>query len=169
MRRRPEPELMDAPEQARAYAGADLSEPNRFFVERVLEHLDAPAGRLIDLGCGPGDICLRLARARSGWHITGLDAGVNMLALARAARDSAGLHEGVSFVHARLPEHGLSGRFDAIVSNSLLHHLVEPMTLRRAISELASPGAFVRVVDLHRPRDATTAQALVGECSGRRP
>ena len=169
MRRRPEPELMDAAEQARAYAEADFSEPNRHFVERALEHLDAGAGRLIDLGCGPGDICVRLARALPGWQVTGLDAGANMLALARAVRDEAGLREQVRLVHARLPDHGVDERFDAVVSNSLLHHLPDPMTLWRTIRELAAPGAFVQVMDLHRPPDAATAQAVVDEYAAGEP
>ena len=36
MQRTPEPELMDAPEQARAYAEADFSEGNQGFVDRFV-------------------------------------------------------------------------------------------------------------------------------------
>ena len=162
MQRVPEPELMDAPEQARAYAEADFSEPNSLFVEFALSHLsDTPSGRLVDLGCGPGDICLRLARALPGWHITGLDAGPNMLALAREALASNKLSDRVEFIHAHLPDHSLTGRFEAVVSNSLLHHLPEPSTLWNTVAALAAPGAFVQVMDLHRPVDKHTAAELV--------
>ncbi len=164
MQRVPEPELMDAPAQARAYAEADFSEPNALFVERALSHLDhAGSGQLLDLGCGPGDICLRFARRLPGWRITGLDAGPNMLALANKALDASELGERVEFVLARLPAHPFSQRFDAVVSNSLLHHLPDPMALWHAIVELAAPGAYIQVMDLHRPPDRESAAALVAE------
>jgi trans-aconitate methyltransferase len=170
MQRVPEPELMDAPEQARAYAEADFSEPNALFVAQALSHLGTTgSGRLLDLGCGPGDICLRFARALPDWHITGLDAGPNMLALARAALEATDLAQRVEFVQAQLPAHSLDPGFDAIVSNSLLHHLPDPMILWQAVADLAAPGAFVQVMDLHRPGDRRAAATLVEQHAAGEP
>ena len=77
MERRPEPELMDSEAQTVAYAEADFSESNTLFTEHFLAAFaDLPdAGHMIDLGCGPADICIRLAKRLPGWRITGLDAG----------------------------------------------------------------------------------------------
>jgi hypothetical protein len=63
MERIVEPELMDDEAQARAYAEADFEEPNARFVALYREFVGAlPAGAaVLDLGCGPGDITLRLA------------------------------------------------------------------------------------------------------------
>ena len=170
MQRVPEPELMDAPEQARAYAEADFSEPNTLFVDQALSHLDSTGGgRLVDLGCGPGDICLRFARALPEWYIVGLDAGPNMLTIARAALEASELRDRVEFVQAYLPDHPLNGRFDAVVSNSLLHHLPDPMTLWQTVATLAAPGAFVQVMDLHRPADLEVARNLVDEHAAGEP
>ena len=90
MDRRPEPELMDSEAQTHAYAVADFSDANALFTESFLERFaDLPAqGALIDLGCGPADICLRLAERLPAWRITGLDAGENMLRRAREAIES---------------------------------------------------------------------------------
>jgi hypothetical protein len=63
MQRRPEPELMDTVEQARAYAEADFSEPNALFLRLLAEQAGRPGGRrALDLGCGPADIVIRLLR-----------------------------------------------------------------------------------------------------------
>ena len=63
MQRIPEPELMDEAEQARAYAQADFAEPNQRFVDCFeAEFPELQQGAVLDLGCGPGDIVLRLAR-----------------------------------------------------------------------------------------------------------
>lgn len=164
MHRIPEPELMDAPEQARAYAEADFSEPNQLFTDAVRANVDPDAGgRLIDLGCGPGDICLRLATALPTWHITGLDAGPNMLALARQAVARAGLEHRIELQCARLPEACPPGPFDAVVSNSLLHHLPDPMSLWHSVARLAGPGGYVQIMDLHRPDSTARAHWLVDQ------
>lgn len=172
MERRPEPELMDAPEQVKAYAAADFAEPNARFVDAVLELMASPAesGELVDLGCGPGDICIRLARALPGWSLTGIDAGPNMIARGRRAVEAAGLDDRIRLQENRLPDPGLpEGRFDAVVSNSLLHHLADPMALWDSVMQLARAGAWVLVMDLHRPDTPREAARLVDEHAAGEP
>lgn len=174
MKRTPEPELMDDPEQARAYAAADFAEPHERFVALLRERLRAlPAGgRALDLGCGPGDPTLRLARALPGWRIDGLDGSGAMLALAREAAEGAGLAARVRFHAGRLPEApaALAGqRFELVFSNSLLHHLPDPALLWDAVRRFAAPGASVFVMDLLRPPSARAARALVGHYAAGEP
>src|SRR5438094_644174 len=58
-----EPELMDDAAQALAYARADFADVNRGFVDRFRTMFPDLAGsRVVDLGCGPADIPIRLAR-----------------------------------------------------------------------------------------------------------
>ncbi len=169
MQRIPEPELMDEPAQARAYAEADFSEPNALFVSHFLSLAPPPTGRLIDLGCGPGDICIRLAGALPGWSIVGLDAGPNMLALADDAVRLAGLADQIELVLARLPELAVTGPFDALVSNSLLHHLPDPMLLWQAIGKLGASGSLVQVMDLSRPESETEVHQIVATHAASEP
>ena len=72
MQRQLEPELMLEEAQAIAYAEADFEEPHsacvRLFQEVVGARLPMEAA-LWDLGCGPGDITLRLALANPGYRI----------------------------------------------------------------------------------------------------
>jgi len=64
--RQAEPELMDLPEEAEAYARADFSAVNQAFVERVLELAgERVAAIVVDLGTGPGifdSACIREKR-----------------------------------------------------------------------------------------------------------
>jgi len=165
MKRRPEPELMDGEAQTLAYAEADFNESNSLFTERFLTRFkDLPeSGRLADLGCGPGDITLRLAHALPGWRLTGFDAGPNMLRHAQRRLDSESLAPRVSFRLAYLPDATLtSAAWDAVVSNSLLHHLPDPQVLWDSVIQLAAPGAAVQIMDLMRPDSEAQAQELVG-------
>jgi len=164
MQRTPEPELMDAPDQARAYAEADFSEGNQNFVDRFVDLVDSSRiapGTVIDLGCGPGDICIRLARALPTWRVIGLDAGPNMLALAAEAVEQADLTDRIELTLDHLPCRLPASALHAIVSNSLLHHLPEPMSLWKTIAEQAAPGCVIQVMDLHRPESTEAARALV--------
>ena len=165
MKRTPEPELMDSPVQTRAYADADFSDSNALFVTQFMEgipDLDR-SGRLVDLGCGPADICIRLTDVLPGWRITGLDAGENMLRRAAEAIERAGKQDRIELRLSHLPDTGLeAGSFDVVLSNSLLHHLPEPMTLWESVRSLGRAGAAVTIMDLRRPASEEQAEALVG-------
>ena len=65
---------------------------------------DLGQGRVVDLGCGPGDITLRVLRVCPGWSVDALDGSPAMLALARQAADTAGLAARVRFIKAILPQ-----------------------------------------------------------------
>lgn len=164
LKRRPEPELMDSEVQTLAYADADFEEANSLFTQSFTDFFTSlPAsGRMADLGCGPGDIAIRMARAFPGWSVTGLDAGENMLKRAGERLVGQDLQSRVSFRLSYLPDETLEkNAWDAVISNSLLHHLPDPQVLWKSISELGAPGAAVQVMDLMRPESHEDAQRLV--------
>jgi SAM-dependent methyltransferase len=165
LRRTPEAEeLMDAPAQARAYADTDFSASNRLFVERFRTLCPAGfAGRALDLGCGPGDIPLRLARAFPDAAIDAVDGAEAMLAIAReAAADEPQVGARIRWLRAYLPSTGLeTSAYDAVLSNSLLHHMADPLDLWRAVRDCARPGAAVLVMDLARPADEAEVERLL--------
>ncbi|NIR58428.1 MAG: class I SAM-dependent methyltransferase [Gammaproteobacteria bacterium] len=163
MERIPEPELMDDPAQARAYAEADFEAPHSRFIELFAQAFPgARPQRVLDLGCGPGDITTRFARAHGDCLIDGIDGAPAMLEHARRARAAAGLENRIRLTRARLP-HGAppDTGYDTLISNSLLHHLAEPMHLWEALRLHAAPGARIFVMDLMRPQDRAEAGALV--------
>jgi SAM-dependent methyltransferase len=164
MDRIPEPELMLDEAQARAYASADFAEPHDRCVDLLRAKLRElpPSGRALDLGCGPGDMTLRLARALPGWSIDAVDGSPAMLDLAHGAAAEAGIESRVRFHRAVLPRDPLPGRdYQLVFSNSLLHHLADPMDLWSAVRRAGMPGAFVFVMDLLRPARESEARALV--------
>ena len=164
MERIPEPELMNGEAQALAYARADFDEPHRRVIALLHERLaDLPAGgAALDLGCGPADISVRFARAYPGWTVDGLDGSAPMLALGRQAVEQARLASRVRLVQAYLPDgEAPRPRYDLVLSNSLLHHLGDPLVLWRSVHRWAAPGAAVFVVDLLRPASEAEARDLV--------
>ncbi|MBK1702319.1 class I SAM-dependent methyltransferase [Thiococcus pfennigii] len=173
MKRRPEPELMDEAEQARAYALEDFSEPNARFIELLREFATAPIDdvQALDLGCGPADIVIRFLRARPRARCDALDGSAAMLEHARAALAKLpGVAQRCRLICDRLPSPQLPrGHYDLILSNSLLHHLHDPQVLWRTLAEVGKPGAQVLVMDLMRPASAAWVEALVETYAGGSP
>jgi SAM-dependent methyltransferase len=166
-RRVPEPELMEAPAQARAYSEADFSAAHDRVVELLVDRMPVAtaAARAVDLGCGPADVTARLAAALPATAFVGLDAGPRMLALGRERLNRLGLDDRVELRLAHLPLTGgglaALGSFDLVTSNSLLHHLDDPAVLWTTVAAVGSPGAVVHVVDLLRPVDDEEVDHLV--------
>jgi cyclopropane fatty-acyl-phospholipid synthase-like methyltransferase len=171
MDRVPEPELMDEPAQALAYACADFSAPHDAFVARFRRCFpDFGGSEVLDLGCGPADVTIRFARAYPHARLTGVDGAAAMLELGRQAVATAGLAARIRLTQMRLPAANLPGsRYDALISNSLLHHLADPVVLWDAVRAAAAAAAAVFVMDLLRPPSREAAVALVNLHAGDAP
>jgi SAM-dependent methyltransferase len=174
MDRTPEPELMDEPAQAAAYAEADFEAPHSRFVELLLGRFPAEAlgDHVLDLGCGPADITVRVARAVPTAQFDGVDGAAAMLdeGRARLEREPDALSDRIRLVHDRLPDATLPrAAYSAILSNSLLHHLHDPDVLWRSVTRYGAPGALVFVMDLRRPDSEDAVDRLVAEHAAGEP
>jgi ubiquinone/menaquinone biosynthesis C-methylase UbiE len=110
------------------------------------------------------DVCSSdlLAKTASQVRVTGVDASPAMLELGRKALSAAGVGGRVELLCGRLPGLPLpEGGFDAVLSNSLAHHLPDATDLWREVARLAAPGGFVYVMDLLRPESPQRAKAIV--------
>jgi trans-aconitate methyltransferase len=170
VQRVPEDELMDTPQNAQAYAEVDFSEPNSRFVASFADKFPGFDGRsILDLGCGPGDIAIRLALRYPAAKVTGLDGAGAMIDIARrvVARDGLADRVDARRWHIGREVNPVAPRkFDAVVSNSLLHHMSDPLEFWQAVRFSAAPGAAVLVMDLFRPPSRHAAETIVETYAG---
>lgn len=157
-----EPEVMDTEEEAVAYDHMDHSEVNDLLVARFLE-LGA-RGKVLDLGTGPAHIPILLAQRSNAVEIEALDAASEMLVIARRNVARAGLAHRIQLVlgdakRLPYPDH----TFDAILSNSIVHHLPDPRPFFAEIRRVAKPGATILLRDLRRPWDRAELDRIVEE------
>ena len=171
MERLPEPELMLDEEQARAYAEADFSVPHQMFVRLFRERFGPQlSGKVLDLGCGPADITVRFAKAYPEVEIHGVDGSPSMLRYGERRLQREGLQHRIKLILGRIPEIELpESRYDAVIVNSLLHHLPRPEILWEEIKRWARPKAKVFVMDLLRPSSQEEARALVEKYAALEP
>lgn len=97
--------------------------------------------RIVEVGCGTGQMCLFLAR--SDRLVVGADLTRASLRLGAAAARRFGL-ERVRFVETDLWRPGLrTGSFDVVYSAGVLHHTPDPRASFARIAQLARPGGVV--------------------------
>ncbi len=162
MQRVLEPEAMDTPEEAHGYQQMDHSAANRSVVERFLQLGGAACTRVIDLGTGPGDIPILLAQQAAKPRIVAVDLAEEMLKLARPKLAPLGLQHRIEFVRADVkalpyPDHS----FDGVFSNTILHHIPDPLPFLRETARILRPGGVLLIRDLFRPATPEAAHALV--------
>ena len=155
----PEPEVMDDSGEVEAYssaaAQAHLDAIDNTFIEHALRLVRGSGqGRALDIGTGPGQIVIKLARRMALWNFAGVDRSPGMIGQARAnlaVADDA-VRARVAFETAdgnRLPFPDSS--FDLVMCNSVLHHLAEPEKLLSEMGRLAGASGAILLRDLRRP------------------
>ncbi len=160
MERELEPEVMDTAGESDAYDAMDHSAANAAFVDRLVEL--AATGRMLDIGTGPGHVpplvCDRIADA----HVVGIDLARTMLVHARRRAQSSAFASRIEYRHAdgkRLDFPNAS--FDVVFSNTVLHHIPEPVQLLREARRVLRPGGALLIRDLFRPETPERARELV--------
>ena len=169
MQRILEPELMDDPVQAAAYASADFSDPHGLFINKFREVFPGSSitGHVLDLGCGPADISVRFAEAYPACHIYGVDGARAMLTEGQAAIKRRGLEQRIKLIYGVIPDLELPQIiYQIIMSNSLLHHLHDPLVLWKYIKKISSCDTQIFIMDLIRPYTCHDADKLVNTYCG---
>lgn len=176
MKRQPEPELMLDPLQAKAYAQADFAAPHQMIADQFAGCFPGLqlTGEVLDLGCGAADLLIRFARnwPRATFH--GVDGSAAMVAEGLRLIKQERLEGSITLLEQQLSQLQLpTQNYQAIISNSLLHHLHHPELLWRTVREIASPGSHGRVAiyitDLARPASEQQAEQMVEQYSGAEP
>ena len=159
LRRIPEAEVMDDSGEVEAYASAaaqaHLEKIDDTFVAHALRLVRGrERGRALDIGTGPGQIVIKLARRLTLWKFMGVDRSASMIDQARANLAAAGgeLAGRVDFSVADGNRLGFPpASFDFVMCNSVLHHLDDPKNLFSEMARLAKPNGALLLRDLRRP------------------
>jgi cyclopropane fatty-acyl-phospholipid synthase-like methyltransferase len=165
-----EPEVMDSAEEARDYDEMDHREVNARFAgdfQTAARAAGLPENaRVLDLGTGTAQIPIEIANREPEIRITAIDLAEEMLKLARRNVERAGLTGRITLrcVDAK----DLSGElaFDAVISNSIVHHIPEPRSVFEAMRQATRAGGLLFVRDLLRPESESELDRLVEMYAG---
>jgi ubiquinone/menaquinone biosynthesis C-methylase UbiE len=162
-----EPEVMDTERDAVEYDGMDFTDVNLSFALRAAG-LAPLTGTVLDVGTGTARIpILFLQQSGSALSVHAVDLSAEMLKLAAQHVERAGLSARITLHRADgkvLPF--ADGRFDMVMSNSLVHHLPEPRLFFSEVARIVRPGGAVFVRDLRRPESTRELEGLVQQHAG---
>ena len=110
---------------------------------RLLDSAIPGDARVVEVGCGTGQMSLFLARADR--LVVGADLTRASLRLGAEAARRFGV-TGIQFVETDLHRPGLAaGAFDVVYCSGVLHHTPDPAAAFAAITRLARPGGLIVV------------------------
>lgn len=104
--------------------------------------------RVLEIGCGTGNLTIRAKRAQQGAEVVGSDP--DPLALARANRKSKRLN-GIQFEQSHAQQLPYKdGEFDRVLSSMMLHHLPDDAKAAAAAEtfRVLRPGGRLHLVDI---------------------
>ena len=166
-----EPEVMNDLQEAIEYHDMDFTEVNRAFVRDLLAFAaqeDRTLGRdILDLGTGTARIPVELCLQAPSLRVMAADASSEMLELAR-------YHIEINHMLDRIQLHRTDAKklvfgpsfFDAVISNSLVHHLPQSDAFFAEALRVLRPGGLLFVRDLFRPASQEQVEALVAQHVG---
>ncbi len=147
-----EPEEMAGAEEAAEYDRMDFSATDNVFAQRAAE-LARPGGWIIDIGCGNAKIPLAIAVLAPESPVCAVEMSNEMLAV--AARNRASGPDGARRVvllrgdAKNLPI--ADGSASLVISNSLIHHIPDPLSVFSEIARMVGDYGRILVRDLVRP------------------
>jgi len=165
-----EPEVMDTATEAVDYDSMDHSTVNRVFVDDLLRFTggDSDAKDVLDLGTGTALIPLQLLATDNRFNsVIACDLSIEMLKLAVAHVENQQLIPKIlpAFCDCkRLPVSDIS--CDMVMSNSIIHHIPEPVTVFHEIRRVIKPGGHIFIRDLMRPKTSDQVEQFVVQDAG---
>jgi ubiquinone/menaquinone biosynthesis C-methylase UbiE len=106
-----------------------------------------PGMRVLDLGCGVGEVSLIAARmVGPGGYVTGIDIDPAALEISRARAAAEGLHH-AAFEEANVADYLPGALFDAITGRLILIHTADPVAIVRRAASFLAPGGIVALQD----------------------
>lgn len=158
-----EPEVMDTARDAEEYDAMDFAEADTRFAEDALASI---AGReeaeVLDIGTGTAKIPILMLNRRPGLRVMAVDLSAEMLRVATHNVAKAGHGSACRLAKHDAKALRLGGqRYDLVMSNSVAHHIPDPLTHFQEIARVVKPDGAILVRDLIRPETMDEAWAIV--------
>ena len=152
---------MDTWLEATAYDAMDFTAVNTAFATDAIA-LDPHAIKVLDIGTGTARIPILMCQQRPQYLVTGIDLAQSMLIIGQKNVEAAQLTQRIRLERVdskRMPYPDLE--FDMVISNSLVHHIPEPLSLFQEIKRLVKLDGAILIRDLIRPENDLIVNDLV--------
>jgi len=110
-----------------------------------------PSGKLVDIGCGAGNVLVKIAKVLPHLDLHGVDMSIEILELARNKAKNEGVKNRIEFKPGsgeNLPFEDNS--LDFIISTLSLHHWLDPLRVFNEIERVLKEDGVFLVFDFRR-------------------
>lgn len=128
------------------------------FIVDIVIQIVRPGGKILDIGCGSGNISRQLGHY--GFIVTGIDADNKSIAFALSKNQLSN----INFICVDIYDFsGEEKDYDAIICSEVLEHLVDPAAIfKLAFSLLKNGGVFITTVPNGQgPRELLVTRPLI--------
>ncbi|MFX1417942.1 MAG: class I SAM-dependent methyltransferase [Promethearchaeota archaeon] len=151
--RKPSIEGIDSPEVAAAFEKMTNILPFRLLRRKVLIELKKynPNGKLIDLGCGSGNLIVQIAKSFPDLDLKGIDISVEILDLAKKRAIEYKIIKEIEFKIGSVEDLPLADNsIDFIITTLSLHHWKNPSQALEEIFRVLKPKGILLIFDFRR-------------------
>ena len=157
---------MDTVAEAHDYDCMDHSGVNQAFVTDLLQAGDIGM-EVLDLGTGTAQIPVVLCQQDPNCRVMGIDLAAHMLDLARYNIEVEGLTDRIFLQQIDSKDLSMeSESFDTVMSNSIIHHIPEPLMALTEAIRVTRIGGLLFFRDLLRPATDEQVFTLVQQYAG---
>ncbi len=151
--RKPNIEGIDDPDVAKAFEKATQLPPFKLLYRKIVSKLEKfdPSGKLVDIGCGSGNLIVKIAKKIPSLELVGIDISNEILELAKQRAIKESLGKKIDFKTGTVEELPFpDNSVDFIVSTLSLHHWLNPEIVFKEINRVLKEDGNFLIFDFRR-------------------
>jgi len=108
-------------------------------------------GKIIDVGCGFGEMCITLAKEFSNCEVVGVDLSIPLLDYAESNMSGESIKNRLKFKKENVEKMSFeNGSFDVVFSVNMVHWVNEPLSMVNEIERILKPEGHLFIKDLRK-------------------
>lgn len=151
--RQPNIEGLDNPEVAKAFEKMTNFLPFKLLHRKVISRLKKfnPSGKLVDIGCGSGNLIIQIAEKLPKLNLVGVDISSEILSFANKRAIEKKVDNKVEFKNGTVENLPFpNNSIDFIISTFSLHHWVNPIKAFKEIYRILKESGTFLIFDFRR-------------------
>ncbi len=122
-----------------------------YYYAEKLKNLGFSEGKILDVGCGFGLMCIVLAKEIQGCEVVGVDLSIPLLDYAKGGLAEDSVKSRVKFERADVEKMSFKDdSFDVVFNVNMVHWVNDPISMLNEIQRILKPEGYLFIKDLRK-------------------